>query len=105
MPTDNGLANIKVRWLPILDGKSGSHFFVQYKIKGESQWIDTDPELDEDFTSIHGLQPDTTYEFRVVAVDGQFTEPSALQDVDTYGIGECLCNVVEHVRLSIIKHE
>lgn len=31
LPSDNGYANIKVTWLPNIDGKPGSHFFVKYK--------------------------------------------------------------------------
>jgi glucan biosynthesis protein len=31
MPTDNGLANIKVVWLPNVDGHPGSHFQVRYR--------------------------------------------------------------------------
>uniref|UniRef100_U5EU82 Putative neuronal cell adhesion molecule n=1 Tax=Corethrella appendiculata TaxID=1370023 RepID=U5EU82_9DIPT len=86
LPTDNGLANIKVKWLPNLDGKPGSHFFVKYRVKGESQWLQTDPQLDENYLTVHGLTPDTYYEFRVVSVDGEHTSESVSQEVDTYGI-------------------
>ena len=88
LPSDNGLANIKVTWFPNLEGRPGSHFFVQYKEKGQSQWLQSEPEMNDDNLIIRGLQPDTNYEFRVVAVDGEFQEPSASQDVDTYGIGK-----------------
>lgn len=89
LPSDNGLANIKVTWHPNTDdNNAGSHFFVQYMVKGESQWLSTAPEMNENWLIVRGLQPDTNYEFRVVSVDGEFTQPSGPQDVDTYGIGE-----------------
>jgi neuronal cell adhesion protein len=31
LPSDNGLASVKVVWLPDIDGRPGSHFFVKYK--------------------------------------------------------------------------
>ncbi|XP_055709240.1 neuroglian isoform X1 [Phlebotomus papatasi] len=86
LPSDNGLANIKVTWYPNLDGKPGSHFFAKYRIKGESQWQTTDPQLDEDTLIVRGLQPETNYDFRVVAVDGDYLTESGSQEVDTFGI-------------------
>lgn len=89
LPSDNGLAKIKVTWYPNKEGgKPGSHFFVKHRIKGESQWVFTDPEIIDDTTVVRGLQPDTNYEFRVVSVDGSFHTESGSQDVDTYGTGE-----------------
>lgn len=89
LPSDNGLANIQVTWYPNNDGgKPGSHFFVKYKLKGESQWRISEPEIINDRTTIRGLQPDMNYEFRVVSVDGEHLTESGTQDVDTYGIGE-----------------
>lgn len=77
-------------WYPNNDGgKPGSHFFVKYRMKGESQWLVSDPEIINDRTTIRGMQPDTNYEFRVVAVDGEHMTESGTQDVDTYGMGEC----------------
>ncbi|XP_026465687.1 neuroglian isoform X3 [Ctenocephalides felis] len=86
MPTDNGLANIKVTWLPNLDGKPGSHFFAKYRIKNEPQYLSTQPELDDDTLIVRGLTPSEMYEFKVVAVDGDYLTESPVQEVDTYGV-------------------
>ncbi|KFB42062.1 AGAP000720-PA-like protein [Anopheles sinensis] len=86
LPSDNGLANIKVIWQPALGGKPGSHFFVKYRIKDESNWQTTDPELYENYHIVHGINPNHLYEFRVVSVDGEHQTESATQEVDTYGI-------------------
>jgi hypothetical protein len=84
LPTQNGLANFRVRWIPNLDnGKSGSHFFAKYRKKNDSEWLQTDPELHNDYIDIRGLHPDEEYEFRVVAVDGGFMTESESQFVST----------------------
>lgn len=89
LPSDNGLANIEVKWYPNNDaGRPGSHFFVKYRLKGESQWLVSDPEITNDRTTIRSLEPDQNYEFRVVSVDGDYLTESGTQDVDTYGVGE-----------------
>lgn len=87
LPTDNGYGVVKVQWLPNIHGKTGSHFFTKYRVKGESQWERTDPQLDQDYLEVHGLQPDTMYEFRVVSVDGDHITESQSLEVDTYGTG------------------
>ncbi|XP_040174803.1 neuroglian isoform X1 [Anopheles arabiensis] len=84
--SENGLANIKVVWQPALGGKAGSHFYVKYRVKDESSWQTTDPELYENYLVVHGINPDHLYEFRVVSVDGEYQTESATQEVDTYGI-------------------
>ncbi|EAA45046.5 AGAP000720-PA [Anopheles gambiae str. PEST] len=84
--SENGLANIKVVWQPALGGKAGSHFYVKYRVKDESSWQTTDPELYENYLIVHGINPDHLYEFRVVSVDGEYQTESATQEVDTYGI-------------------
>lgn len=48
----------------------------------------TEPVLYENHHTVHGLDPDTNYEFRVVSVDGEFQTESLSQEVDTSGIGE-----------------
>lgn len=89
MPSNNGLAEIRVRWFPNNDDQNpGSHFFVKYKRRGESQWLQSAEELNNDTLSIKGLEPDENFEFRVVSVDGLLLTESATQEVDTYGIGE-----------------
>lgn len=88
LPTDNGYANIKVLWQPNLDGKPGSHFFVKYRVKGASEWLKTEPEMQEDYIVVRALEPDSNYEFAAVAVDGDYLTESSIQEVDTYGIGK-----------------
>ena len=50
----------------------------------ETQWIKTEDQLNENSIVVRGLEPGLTYQFRVVAVDGQFQTPSRIQDVMTY---------------------
>lgn len=81
-PSDNGLTQIRVKWLPNFTyNKPGSHFFAKYRIKGTSQWLETDPVIEDDFVVIHGLQPDETYEFAVVSVDGDHLAESSSQHI------------------------
>ncbi|XP_044742143.1 neuroglian [Chrysoperla carnea] len=86
--TDNGLAKIKVTWLPSLGGNQvpGSHFFVKYKLKGKTLYEETHPQMKEDYIEVRGLSLGELYEFKVVAVDGDYMTESDPQDVDTYGI-------------------
>lgn len=88
MPTDNGFANVKVTWLPNLHGKPGSHFFAKYRVKGESEWLKSDPQMQDDYLIVRALEADSNYEFVVVAVDGDYLTESSAQEVDTYGIGK-----------------
>lgn len=87
LPTENGYANVKVNWMPNLEGKPGSHFFAKYRIKGESEWLKSDPEMQEDHLVVRALEADQNYEFAVVAVDGDYLTESSVQEVETYGIG------------------
>lgn len=59
-----------------------------FRVQGESNWQSTEPETQEDFLDIGGLQPDTSYEMRIVAVDGEFEEDSPSQMVNTSDVGE-----------------
>lgn len=87
LPSNNGVGTIKVVWLPNTSGRPGSFFFVKYKMKGEPTFIITDPENNNDYLDVSGLELGETYEFVLVAADGnQYTE-SEVQEVDTYGIG------------------
>lgn len=87
-PSENNLACVKVIWRPSLDGKPGSHFFVKYRLKGESIWERKPDEEIENYQTIRGLKQDSIYEFVVVAVDGDYQTESAIQDVSTYGNGK-----------------
>lgn len=87
-PSDNGLAEVRVKWLPNFTyNKPGSHFFAKYRIKGTTQWLETDPVIDNDFVYIRGLQPDEKYEMAVVSVDGEHLAESYAQDVPIPEIG------------------
>lgn len=44
-PKENGYSNIKVTWIPNLNGYPGSHFYAKYKLKGETISRETDPEF------------------------------------------------------------
>lgn len=81
-PTDNGLTEVRVKWLPNFDHKKpGSHFFVKHRISGTSQWVETDPVIEDDFIYIRGLEPENTYEMVVVSVDGELNAESEPQEV------------------------
>ena len=49
----------------------------------ETQWERTDDELNENSIVVRGLDQETYYDFRVVAVDGVFETPSSPQEVYT----------------------
>ncbi|XP_031336931.1 neuroglian isoform X2 [Photinus pyralis] len=87
IPTNDNSASIKVTWLPNFKGKPGSYFFVKYKKKGDSDYISTSPEENNDYLMVQGLQQDQTYEFILVAADGTNYTPSQPQEIDTYGTG------------------
>lgn len=52
--------------------------------------MSTQPELDDDTLIVRGLTPSEMYEFKVVAVDGDYLTESPVQEVDTYGVGKFL---------------
>lgn len=87
LPSENGYATIRVNWMPSVEGKSGSHFFAKYRVKGETTWLSSDNILEDDYVIIRGLEPDETYEFIVVSVDGTYATDSQVQEVPTVGIG------------------
>ncbi|CAG0901644.1 unnamed protein product, partial [Darwinula stevensoni] len=78
LASDGGLASIRVYWIPNTDGEPGSHFFIQYRKRGESLYLETEKEYYEDFIDMKGLEPGKVYEIRVVSVDGKsfaFSDP------------------------------
>lgn len=97
LPSENGFASIRVVWLPNTEGKPGSHFFVKYKLKDETMYEQTRNEMVEDFTTIKGLKPGETYEFRVVAVDGEYMTESEPQDIETYSVDGPIIQPKENV--------
>lgn len=70
-----------------MQGNPGSHFFAKYRIQGKTQWEQTDTEKSENFLIVHGLEPESSYEFSVVSVDGDYYSESPTQIVTTYGVG------------------
>ena len=82
---------IKITWKPnINSGNPGSHFFVKYRGKDDEGklWTILKEEYNEDSFVVDNLEPDKYYEFQVVAVDGSFTTPSKIVDLDTF-IPDC----------------
>ncbi|XP_020282519.1 neuroglian isoform X2 [Pseudomyrmex gracilis] len=84
---ENGYSNVKVIWLPNLNGIPGSHFFVKYKLRGETISTLSDPEFQLDTIEIRGLQSGEVYVMSVVAVDGDYMTESASQEVETSSEG------------------
>lgn len=89
MPSENGYVPVRVNWLPNVNGRPGSHFFVKYRKKGATTWLDSDQEFNNDFIIISGLLPDTEYEFAAISVDGDHLTESNVQEVITVGVGKC----------------
>ncbi|XP_026829151.1 neuroglian isoform X2 [Ooceraea biroi] len=87
VPTENGYANVRIIWLPNLNGNPGSHFFVKYRPKGETISLMTDPEFQSNTIEIRGLQSGEVYIMSVVAVDGDYLSESAPQEIETSSEG------------------
>ncbi|XP_067206790.1 neuroglian isoform X2 [Linepithema humile] len=87
VPTENGYANVRITWLPNLNGIPGSHFFVKYKLKGETIFLQTSNEYQSDDIEIRGLQSGEVYIMSVVAVDGIYLRESDFQEVETSSEG------------------
>ncbi|XP_067118775.1 LOW QUALITY PROTEIN: neuroglian-like [Centruroides vittatus] len=83
LPDEEGKAGVLVTWMPAVEGRPGSHFYVQYRRKGENQWESTPPEEIKDTTVVRGLELGTLYEMRVVSVDGTYHVPSKIEEIDT----------------------
>lgn len=81
---DNGAPAIKIVWHPNVDGQPGSHFFVQYRRKGETIYEKSEDEFDENFIIVRGLEPNQLYEIRVVVVDGEYFTESDAEEVEMY---------------------
>ena len=77
---------LKVEWHPnFSDNKQpGSHFYVQYRRKGETQFENSPHELNENFILLRGLDTNQLYEIRVVSVDGDFSVYSETEEVVLY---------------------
>ncbi|KAK4016086.1 neuroglian isoform X3 [Daphnia magna] len=84
---DNGMPAIKVVWHPNVDGQPGSHFFVQFRRKGETIYIKSEDEFDENFIILRGLEPNQLYEICAVVVDGDYFTESDPEEVEMYADG------------------
>lgn len=81
---NNGMPAVKIVWHPNVEGQPGSHFFVQYRRKGETLFAKSDDEFDENFLILRGLEPNQLYEIRAVVVDGDFFTESDVEEVEMY---------------------
>ena len=81
---NNGFPAIKIVWHPNVDGQPGSHFFVQWRRKGETIYEKSEDEFDENFIILRGLEPNQLYEIRVVVVDGEYFTESDPEEVEMY---------------------
>lgn len=65
-------------------------FFVVLEPIGTNSFFSTPRDENQDSTVVYisGLDPDKTYEVRIVAVDGKFETPSELKEVIPNG--ECI---------------
>ena len=109
METEEKMPALKVVWHPnFSDNKQpGSHFYVQYRRKGETLYENSAHELSENFIVLRGLEANQLYEIRVVSVDGDFSVPSETEEVElaagahelkiTLIINRFLINLVEKV--------
>ncbi|KAK8743667.1 hypothetical protein OTU49_001198 [Cherax quadricarinatus] len=79
-----GAPAIKITWIPNTETNPGSHFFVKYKLEGESMYQETKPELYQDFIVLKGLEAEKTYQMSVVAVDGIYNSESDVEEIDTH---------------------
>lgn len=88
LPEEEGKLGIRITWVPPFDStKLGSHFFVQFRRKGEGRFESTPMEEENDFIIVRGLEPSTIYEFRVVSVDGKHQTPSKLWEISSSELG------------------
>ncbi|XP_018565737.1 neuroglian isoform X1 [Anoplophora glabripennis] len=78
--------SVKVHWLPSEDGVPGSHFLVKYRKQGETNYLETEPEYNEDFLEVAGLEAATKYDFIVTSVDDKYYVDSESQEVSTYDV-------------------
>ncbi|XP_043247428.1 neuroglian-like [Amphibalanus amphitrite] len=102
VPNDDGTEgnNLKITWLPNTQGRPGSHFFVQYRRHGESDFQKTPPEYYNDSIVLRDLEPGMVYEIRTVSVDGVYYQASDIEEVETYSPNAPYARPVESVHTS-----
>lgn len=81
LPSTDYFGGIKVKWLPNVTGKPGTHFFAKFRQEGASMWSETDYVLDDDSVEINDLLEDEVYEVAVVSVDGEYMTESNIQKI------------------------
>ncbi|KAG7157810.1 Neuroglian-like 2 [Homarus americanus] len=85
--TKTGAPAIKITWIPNTESNPGSHFFIKYRLYGESMFLETKPELYQDFIVLKGLEAEETYQVCLVAVDGVYSTESDVEEIDTHLTG------------------
>ncbi|XP_044013518.1 neuroglian isoform X1 [Aphidius gifuensis] len=83
MPMKNGYSNVKLTWIPNLAGYPGSHFFAKYKLRDETIWQESDPELQGTELVLTGLASGEKFLMAIVAVDGDYLSESQIQEIET----------------------
>lgn len=86
----DGYPKAKIFWKPNInnnEGNPGSHFYVRYRQPGESEFLKSKEIINEDYAEVGGLEPERTYEFQVVSVDGGLETPSQITLVKTSDTG------------------
>lgn len=84
--SENSNEKVKITWRPNVNSNPGSHFFVQYRQQGESNFQEGEHVLNANDSYILALEPNKNFEIRVVSVDGINTTPSESQMYSTtYG--------------------
>lgn len=58
-----------------------------FRLRGQSDYLHSEQQLDEDNIIIRGLLPGEIYEFKVVSVDGDYMTESDPEEVETYSVG------------------
>lgn len=72
---------VKINWIPDLTENSGSHFFVQYRMRGIRAWNKTQHIDTDDYVIVDGLLRSERYEFKTISVEGDLMAESEVQDV------------------------
>ncbi|UXI20068.1 DNA repair protein [Sarcoptes scabiei] len=80
---NDGSDHVKITWFPNSSKIPGNNFYVQYRLKGTNTFLSTPRDENQDSTVVYisGLDPDKTYEMRIVAVDGKYETPSELKEI------------------------
>ncbi|KAJ8964527.1 hypothetical protein NQ314_004822 [Rhamnusium bicolor] len=75
------LVNTLIKWIPDIDNNPGDHFYVKYRIRGESEFSKTSPQLEEDYLILENFNACVNYEIILVAVDGEYETEIAMKQL------------------------